>query len=38
MIGDLIGLAVVILFILISLTAVGFIIADSNYDKKRKDD
>ena len=38
MIGDIIGLAFVILFILVSLTAVGFIIADSDYDKKRKDD
>jgi hypothetical protein len=38
MIGDIIGLAFVILFMLVSLTAVGFIIADSNYDKKRKDD
>jgi len=38
MIGDLIGLSFVILFMLVSLTAVGFIIADSNYDKKRKDD
>ena len=37
MIGELIGLGFVILFMLISLTAVGFIIADSNYDKKRKD-
>ena len=38
MIGDLIGLAFVILFMLVSLTAVGFIIADRNYDNKRKDD
>ena len=38
MIGDIIGLGFVILFMLVSLTAVGFIIADSNYDKKRKDD
>ena len=38
MIGDIIGLAFVILFMLVSLTAVGFIIADSDYDKKRKDD
>ncbi len=38
MIGELIGLGFIILFILVSLTAVGFIIADSNYDKKRKDD
>ena len=38
MIGELIGLGLVILFMLISLTAVGFIIADSDYDKKRKND
>ena len=38
MIGDLIGLAVVILFMLFCLVGVAFIIADSNYDKKRKDD
>ena len=38
MIGDIIGLAFVILFMLVSLTAVGFIIADRNYDNKRKDD
>ena len=38
MIGELIGLGFVILFMLVSLTAVGFIIADSDYDKKRKDD
>ena len=38
MIGEIIGLGFVILFILVSLTAVGFIIADSEYDKKRKDD
>ena len=38
MIGELIGIGFVILFMLISLTAVGFIIADSDYDKKRKDD
>ena len=37
MIGELIGLGFIILFMLVSLTAVGFIIADSNYDKKRKD-
>jgi hypothetical protein len=37
MIGELIGLGFVILFMLVSLTAVGFIIADSDYDKKRKD-
>jgi hypothetical protein len=38
MIGDLIGLTVVILFMLFCLVGVAFIIADSNYDKKRKDD
>ena len=38
MIGELIGLGFVILFMLVSLTAVVFIIADSDYDKKRKDD
>jgi len=38
MIGEIIGLGFVILFMLVSLTAVGFLIADSNYDKKRKDD
>jgi len=38
MIGELIGLGLVILFMLVSLTAVGFIIADRNYDDKRKDD
>jgi hypothetical protein len=38
MIGELIGLGFVILFMLVSLTAVGFIIADSDYDKKRKED
>lgn len=38
MIGEIIGLGFVILFMLVSLTAVGFIIADSNYDKKKKDD
>ena len=37
MIGEVIGLGLVILFMLVSLTAVGFIIADSDYDKKRKD-
>jgi len=37
MIGELIGLGFVILFMLVSLTAVGFIIADRDYDKKRKD-
>jgi hypothetical protein len=38
MIGELIGLAFVIGFMLVSLTAVGFIIADRNYDNKRKND
>ena len=38
MIGELIGLGFVILFMLVSLTAVGFIIADRNYDNKRKND
>ena len=38
MIGELIGLAFVILFMLVSLTAVGFIIADRHYDDKRKND
>ena len=38
MIGEIIGLGFIILFMLVSLTAVGFIIADSDYDKKRKDD
>ena len=38
MIGELIGLGFVILFMLVSLTAVGFMIADRNYDKKKKDD
>ena len=37
MIGELIGLGFVILFMLVSLTAVGIILADKNYDKKRKD-
>ena len=37
MIGELIGLAFVILFMLVSLTAVVFMIADRNYDNKRKD-
>jgi len=36
MIGELIGLGFVILFMLVSLTAIGFIIADSDYDKKKK--
>ena len=37
MIGEIIGLGFVILFMLVSLTAVGIILADSNYDKKNKD-
>ena len=37
MIGELIGLGFIILFILVSLTAVGFLIADKNYDNKKKD-
>jgi hypothetical protein len=38
MIGEIIVLGFVILFMLVSLTAVGFLIADSEYDKKRKED
>jgi len=38
MIGEIIGLMLVIGFMLFCLVGVGFIIADSNYDKKRKDD
>ena len=38
MIGELIGLAVVILFMLFCIAGVGIILADSNYDKKRKDE
>ena len=38
MIGEIIGLVFVIGFMLFCLVGVGFIIADSNYDKKRKDD
>jgi len=37
MIGEIIGLGFIILFMLVSLTAVGFLIADRNYDNKRKD-
>jgi hypothetical protein len=37
MIGEIIVLGFVILFMLVSLTAVGFLIADSDYDKKNKD-
>ena len=37
MIVELIGLGFVILFMLVSLTAVAIILADKNYDKKRKD-
>ena len=37
MIGELIGLGFVILFMLVSLTAIGFLIADRNYDDKRKE-
>ena len=37
MIGEIIGLAVVILFMLFCLVGVGVILADRNYDKKRKD-
>jgi len=38
MIGEVIGLMLVIGFMLFCLVGVAFIIADSNYDKKRKDD
>ena len=38
MIGEIIGLMLVIGFMLFCLVGVAFIIADSNYDKKRKDD
>ena len=37
MIGEVIGLGFIILFMLVSLTAVGFLIADRHYDDKRKD-
>jgi len=37
MIGELIALGFVILFMLMSLTAVGFLIADRNYDNKKKE-
>jgi hypothetical protein len=38
MIGELIGLVFVIGFMLFCIAGVGIILADSNYDKKRKDD
>ena len=38
MIGEVIGLAVVILFMLFCIAGVGIILADKNYDNKRKDD
>ena len=38
MIGEVIGLGFIILFMLVSLTAIGFIIADRNYDNKKKED
>ena len=38
MIGELIGLAFVIGFMLFCIAGVGIILADSNYDKKRKDE
>ena len=38
MIGEIIGLGFIILFMLVSLTAVGFLIADRHYDDKRKED
>jgi len=38
MIGELIGLAFVIGFILFCIAGVGIILADSNYDKKKKND
>jgi hypothetical protein len=38
MIGDIIGLMLVIGFMLFCLVGVAFIIADRNYDNKRKDD
>jgi hypothetical protein len=37
MIGEIIGLVFVTVFMLFCLVGVGFIIADSNYDKKNKD-
>ena len=38
MIGEVIGLIFVISFMLFCLAGVGFLIADSNYDNKKKDD
>lgn len=38
MIGELIGLAFVIGFMLFCIAGVGIILADSNYDKKKKND
>jgi len=38
MIGEVIGLAFVIGFMLLCLVGVGLILADRNYDKKRKED
>jgi len=38
MIGELIGIAVAILFFLFCIAGVGLILADKNYDNKRKDD
>jgi hypothetical protein len=38
MIGEVIGLIFVISFMLFCLVGVGFLIADSNYDNKKKDD
>ena len=38
MIGQIIGLAFVTVFMLFCLIGVTFLIADRNYDKKRKDD
>jgi len=38
MIGELIGLAFVIGFMLFCIAGVGIILADKNYDNKRKDD
>ena len=38
MIGELIGLAFLIGFMLFCIAGVGIILADSNYDKKKKND
>lgn len=38
MIGEVIGLMFVIGFMLFCITGVGIILADKNYDKKKKDD